>query len=164
MVTAPHLVRPRPRLANWLSSFLLLAPSRALVAVRPFIHAVQHHPLRQRSSAAAAADGAGAQLVWLTGAEDLRLSDHGGFEAASAAGAVVPVFVLDPAVHLSYPPPRLRRLHRALSSLEAALSEEYGVTLVVRRGGASAVLPQVAQECGATACQSGQRCTRAATK
>ena len=33
-----------------------------------------------------AADGA-AQLVWITGAADVRLNDHGGFLAAAATGA-----------------------------------------------------------------------------
>ena len=50
--------------------------------------------------------------MWLTGCGDLRLDDHGGFaEAAAAAAAaapaggdgapVVPVFVLDDAMHLA---------------------------------------------------------------
>ena len=52
----------------------------------------------------------GAQLVWFTGSADLRVGDHGGLldaiaAAAAADAAVVPVFVIDPAVHLRCRPP-----------------------------------------------------------
>jgi hypothetical protein len=48
--------------------------------------------------------------VWFTGSADLRVGDHGGLldaiaAAAAADAAVVPVFVIDPAVHLPCRPP-----------------------------------------------------------
>ena len=94
-----------------------------------------------------------ARIVWLTGSQDLRVHDHGGFCVAAAAdgdGAVVPVFVLDADVHLKYPPSRLRRLHASLASLEKELAERYDVPLVVRTGRPDDVLPEVARECDAT--------------
>ena len=92
----------------------------------------------------------GAQLVWLTGAGDLRAHDNGGLSAAAeAGGSVVPVFVLDDKVHLrGLAPAAVRRLHAALSGLQAQLGER----LVVRSGDSAAVLEQVARECAATAC------------
>lgn len=101
-------------------------------------------------------DVAGAQLVWFTGAADLRVKDHGGLLVAAANcednAAVVPVFILDPVVHLQRPPYLVRRLQRALTSLEAELQVRHGCPLIVRSGPALDVLPQVARECGATAC------------
>ena len=113
--------------------------------------AAQQH----RSRPIVASETAGAQLVWLTGAEDLRLHDHGGFTVAAAAdgdGAVVPVFVFDPAVHLKYSAPRLARLHEALSSLEQTLAKHSEVPLIIRKGKAAEILPQLVQDCGATTC------------
>lgn len=94
-------------------------------------------------------------MVWLTGSEDLRLNDHGGFTCAAAVdgeGAVVPVFVLDPDVHLRYAPPRLAQLHTALSALESQLSEVHSLPLIIRRGNPQDVLPTCAAECGASTC------------
>ena len=113
------------------------ATAQGLRCARPLLSA----------SAEEVAEG-GAQLVWLTGSADLRVHDHGGFTvAASADGdfAVVPLFVLDPSVHLLYPPARLRMLHAALTSVERELKERYDVPLVVRQGKAAEILPRVAQ-------------------
>ena len=93
------------------------------------------------------------QLVWLTGDADLRVHDHGGFTAAAEAnGTVIPLFIVDPEVHLRYPAARLTRLQRALTSLEATLRSSYDLTLVVRSGRAEEVLPSFADEIGASAC------------
>ena len=86
------------------------------------------------------ADGA-AQLVWITGAADVRLHDHSGFLAAAATGAPIkPLCVLDPDVHLKYPPLRLERLHRSLSSLDSQLQSAYGARLAVAVGPTADVL------------------------
>lgn len=121
-------------------------------------HGFLHLPSAQHRRCAAirlcaADEKESAQLVWLTGSQDLRLHDHGGFTVASATeggGAVVPLFIIDPEVHLRYTPARLERVHKALSSLEASLKAEFDVPLIVRRGNPEVVLAQVAQECGAT--------------
>ena len=98
---------------------------------------------------------AGAQLVWFTGSADLRASDHGGLlmgTAAEGEGAVVPVFIIDPQVHLRQPPFLVRRLHAALVSLGEELQMRHGCPLIVRQGTAAELLPKLADECGATVC------------
>lgn len=103
------------------------------------------------------------RLVWLTGHEDLRLHDHGGFNDALMMAAerdefVIPVFIIDQKVHLrSQPHAALRRLHNCLSSLERdissmSLSSLQLLQLVVRTGSSSWVLPALAQETNAIAC------------
>lgn len=94
-------------------------------------------------------------LVWFTGADDLRVHDHGGLSAAASSarnGSVVPIFVLDPDVHLKYAPSRLTLLHTALLSLQKELRERYNVPLLFRRGSTAAVLLDIAHESGATTC------------
>lgn len=99
---------------------------------------------------------AGVQLVWFTGSADLRVSDHGGLLAATSLGedvVVVPLFILDPTVHLRCRPPHLiRRLHASLISLEDELQKRHNCNLIFRQGSAKEVLPLVAKECGATKC------------
>ena len=96
---------------------------------------------------------AGTQLVWLTGAADLRVHDHGGFSAAArSGGATVACFVLNPEFHLRLQPARLARLHRALCSLEDELRDRFEMPLVVLRGDPSEVLPAAAVDCSATTC------------
>lgn len=107
------------------------------------------------------------RLVWLTGFEDLRIYDHGGFKDAfsSAIGMngdlsselIIPVFVIDPEVHLcSRSESALKRLHESLVSLEksiASLSSSPILSpLVVRSGSASSVLSALAKETNAGAC------------
>ena len=103
------------------------------------------------------------RLVWLTGHEDLRLHDHGGFNNALKMAAerdeiVIPVFIIDTKVHLrSQSHVALRRLHHCLSSLERdilslSLASPLLSQLVVRTGSSSWVLPALAQETNAVAC------------
>ncbi|MET8832112.1 deoxyribodipyrimidine photo-lyase [Streptomyces sp. NPDC004610] len=76
---------------------------------------------------------------------DLRLHDHPPLRAAlDAADAVVPLFVLDPAIEATgFPAPNRRAfLHDCLADLDASLRERGG-RLVVRRG------DSVAQVCRA---------------
>ena len=88
-------------------------------------------------------------LVWLR--QDLRLADQPAFAAAAAAGAVIPVYVLDDET----PAPRHRLggaqrwwLHGSLAALAADL-EALGSRLILRRGRADAVLARLADETGA---------------
>lgn len=102
------------------------------------------------------------RLVWLTGHEDLRLHDHGGFSGALSlddCDVVVPVFVLDPNIHLrSKSQSALTRLHKCLSSLESELKTASSSSscilspLIVRSGSASDILPSLAKEINAISC------------
>ena len=124
----------------------LATPLSVAIALRPSIHtpptrtASRAPPLRMAETAA--------RLVWITGAADVRLNDHGGFLAAAATDAPVkPLCVLDPDVHLKYPPLRLERLHRSLSSLDDQLQSAYGARLAVAVGPTADVLSTY-QNCG----------------
>jgi len=108
------------------------------------------------------------RLVWLTGHEDLRLHDHGGFLGALSLDdcLVVPVFVLDPNIHLrSKSQSALIRLQKCLSSLESELETASSSSsspsslssctlspLIVRSGSASDILPSLAKEINAISC------------
>ena len=106
------------------------------------------------------------RLVWLTGNEDLRIHDHGGFIDAFTKAAesesdelVIPVFIIDPKMHLrSRSSSSLIRLHKCLTSLEkeiASLSLSSSSSLhplVVRIGSSPSVLPALAKDLNAIAC------------
>eukprot|EP00531_Pseudo-nitzschia_arenysensis_P005969 CAMPEP_0116122142 /NCGR_PEP_ID=MMETSP0329-20121206/4059_1 /TAXON_ID=697910 /ORGANISM="Pseudo-nitzschia arenysensis, Strain B593" /LENGTH=870 /DNA_ID=CAMNT_0003615975 /DNA_START=96 /DNA_END=2708 /DNA_ORIENTATION=- len=106
------------------------------------------------------------RLVWLTGFEDLRIDDHGGFQDAfsKAIGLngdigselIVPVFVMNPEMHLrSRSESALKRLHESLASLErsiSSLSSPLMTPLVVRSGSPSEVLSALAKETNAISC------------
>lgn len=107
------------------------------------------------------------RLVWLTGFEDLRIHDHGGFKDAFSKvlpingdhgnEMIIPVFVMDPNVHLrSRSPSVLKRLHESLAALEKDISSLSSSSimsqLVVRSGSPSLVLPELARETNAVAC------------
>ena len=87
-------------------------------------------------------------ILWFR--RDLRLADQAALSAAAAAGAVVPVYVLDDET------PKHRKmggasrwwLHHSLASLDAALREK-GSRLVLRRGKSDDVLAALAEETGA---------------
>jgi deoxyribodipyrimidine photo-lyase len=81
-------------------------------------------------------------VVWFR--RDLRVDDHPALEAACAGGAVLPLFVVDPAFERSGEP-RRRMLARALARLDADL----GGALVIRSGDPATVVPAVAAEVGA---------------
>ena len=89
------------------------------------------------------------QIVWLR--RDLRLCDHAAFTAASQAGPVIPVYILDDDT------PGERKLggasrwwlHHALKSLAKDLGR-HGSRLILRCGSVCDILPQLADETGAT--------------
>ena len=76
-------------------------------------------------------------ILWFR--RDLRLSDQAALVAATAAGPVIPVFILDDDT------PKHRRmgaasrwwLHHSLASLDASLREK-GSRLILRRGDSEA--------------------------
>jgi len=88
-------------------------------------------------------------ILWFR--RDLRLSDQAALAAAASEGPVVPVFILDDET------PRHRRmggasrwwLHHSLSSLAADL-EAKGSRLILRRGTATDILPDLLKETGAS--------------
>ena len=84
-------------------------------------------------------------MLWLR--RDLRVRDHPALVAAheAAAGAVLPLFVIDPALWDNAAPARRERLAASLH----ALSTAYAGSLVVRRGAPERVVPAVAQEAAA---------------
>jgi deoxyribodipyrimidine photo-lyase len=88
------------------------------------------------------------QIVWFR--QDLRLADQAAVVAAAAAGPVVAVYVLDDETPGSWAMGGASRwwLHHSLVALAAALAN-HGVPLVLRRGRAGVVLPQIAAEAGA---------------
>jgi deoxyribodipyrimidine photo-lyase len=84
-------------------------------------------------------------LLWFR--RDLRIHDLPALGAAHAAGEVVPVFVVDPALVAAAGAPRVAYLAAAL----AALNEQLGGLLVVRVGDPRQVVPALAAEVQATA-------------
>ena len=82
-------------------------------------------------------------VLWFR--RDLRLADHPALVAAAAAGPVVPLFVLDPALLGPAGGPRTVFLFRCLR----ALDESLGGRLVVRTGDPVDVVAQVASEADA---------------
>ncbi len=84
-----------------------------------------------------------ATLLWLR--RDLRRGDHPALGAAAQHGAVVPVFVLDPAFWETAGPVRRGWLAATLRALDHA----YAGRLCLRRGAPEQVLPALAAEVGA---------------
>jgi deoxyribodipyrimidine photo-lyase len=82
-------------------------------------------------------------LLWFR--RDLRLVDLPALEAAQAAGAVVPVFIVDPLFTRRAGLPRLAYMARALRSLD----EQLGGTLVYRHGDPAEQIVRLAREVGA---------------
>lgn len=81
---------------------------------------------------------------------DLRLDDHAALAAAAAHGEVLPVLIVDSALHarLQASPRRAAFFCAAAASLDASLRER-GTRLLVRRGQAAPILRQLARACGA---------------
>lgn len=86
---------------------------------------------------------ADSSLVWYTGAGDLRV-DH-------LQSTDIPLFVVDPDVHLRGDDAALRRLHTALLSLERDC-KTIGTALHVRVGPAGQVVAEAARACSAVSC------------
>ncbi len=86
-------------------------------------------------------------VLWFR--RDLRLADHPALAAAIARGsAVVPLFVLDERLLAGSAPARSWYLHGALAELDRSLRAR-GSRLLVRRGDARDVVPEVARQLGA---------------
>lgn len=88
-------------------------------------------------------------LLWFR--NDLRLADQPALHAA-AAGPVLPVFVLDDAAPGQWAPGGAARwwLHHSLASLAAELRQR-GADLLLLRGPAEQVIPELARQLGAGA-------------
>ncbi|GAA3610353.1 cryptochrome/photolyase family protein [Microlunatus ginsengisoli] len=81
---------------------------------------------------------------------DLRLRDNPALAAAVHDGsAVLPVFILDPALLAKAGPVRTAWLHAALQVLDADLRERGGPGLSILRGKPETVIPRLAREIGA---------------
>jgi len=104
------------------------------------------------------------RLVWLTGFEDLRIHDNGGFIDAFTKAVesndnelIIPVFAIDPEVHLrSQSASSLKRLHESLKALSKEISllslPSVMSEFVIKVGPSSTLLPALAQEMNAIAC------------
>lgn len=90
-------------------------------------------------------------LVWLR--NDLRLADNPALAAGLAEGAVVLVYVLDPAAR--WGGASLWWLHHSLERLGADIAARGG-QLVLRRGDSRTIIPALAREIGATSVQAGR--------
>jgi len=91
-------------------------------------------------------------LLWLT--RDLRLADNPALHAAlQSARTIVPIFVLDDTAAAQWALGAASRwwLHHSLAALQNALAQA-GATLVLRRGSAEQIIPQVAAAIGAAEC------------
>ncbi|WGX94967.1 deoxyribodipyrimidine photo-lyase [Nocardioides sp. L-11A] len=89
-------------------------------------------------------------ILWFR--RDLRLGDHPALLAAAADGAVLPLFVLDPALWRPAGDVRRGYLLRTLRALDADLRRHgHGRGLVVRSGRPESVVPAVVAEVGARA-------------
>ncbi|MEG3164155.1 deoxyribodipyrimidine photo-lyase [Sphingomonas sp. PB2P19] len=87
-------------------------------------------------------------LLWLR--QDLRLHDQPALIAAAAAGAVIPVYILDDDAPGTWAIGGAQRwwLHHTLEALGAALKEK-GSKLILRRGDAVKTLTALMEETGA---------------
>ncbi len=95
-------------------------------------------------------DSAVLTLLWFS--RDLRLDDNPALDAAAARGPVLPVFIDDAADAGEHAPGGASRwwLHGSLESLAADLRAR-GVSLVLRRGPAAAVIDELLAQSGADA-------------
>jgi deoxyribodipyrimidine photo-lyase len=90
------------------------------------------------------------QIVWFR--QDLRVADQAALAAAAAAGPVVPVYVLDDETPGRWRIGAAQRwwLHHSLAALDADL-RRLGARLLLLRGRAGKVLPELMRVTGATA-------------
>ncbi len=94
-------------------------------------------------------------VVWFR--QDLRMADNPALIAAATAGRVLPVFVLDDDAAGQWAMGGAHRwwLHGSLASLARDLAEA-GAPLVLRRGSAARIIPELVASCEATAVHAGQ--------
>ena len=83
-------------------------------------------------------------LMWFR--RDLRLRDHPALREAASRGAVLPLFVIDPAMWGPAGAAKTAWLAATLRALDASLDGR----LVIRLGDPAEVVPRVAREVGAT--------------
>ncbi|WP_263120062.1 deoxyribodipyrimidine photo-lyase [Cellulomonas sp. RIT-PI-Y] len=88
---------------------------------------------------------------------DLRLGDNPALMAAADSGAVLPVFVLDPALWSAAGDPRRAYLVRSLRALDGQLDGR----LLIRRGRPRTVLPHLVREVEAEAVHVAEDCAPA---
>lgn len=85
-------------------------------------------------------------ILWLC--RDFRFDDNAALLAASAGGAVLPVFIIDAATRAQGSASRWR-LQQALTVFDAAWRARTGEHLTVMQGEAAAILPDLAARIGA---------------
>ncbi len=114
-------------------------------------------PADMATRAAKAREAAdGTTLLWFR--HDLRLADNRALLAAMESGrAVLPVYVLDEAAGERWAPASASRwwLHHSLAALDASLRERGATLLLLRRGDAAALIPELAREAGAREVHAG---------
>lgn len=86
-------------------------------------------------------------LVWFR--DDLRLADHPALHQAAAEGPVAAIFVLDPAQQGGA---QLWWLHHSLAALARDL-HRHGIRLILRRGRAAEIVPELAGQLQAASVQ-----------
>ncbi len=94
-------------------------------------------------------------LVWFR--QDLRLADHAALDAAMVGGRpVLPVYVLDDESPGLWSLGGAARwwLHHSLAALAGSLRQR-GAELILRRGAAASVIPELVRETGAVAVHAG---------
>ena len=94
-------------------------------------------------------------IVWFR--QDLRVADNAALSAAAAAGPVLPVYILDDEAAGDWAMGGAHRwwLHGSLVSLADTLAA-LGAKLVLRRGRAASILPELLQAAGADSVHAGQ--------
>ena len=94
----------------------------------------------------------GTTVLWFR--RDLRLGDHPALHEAAGRGAVLPLFVIDPALWQPAGAAKLAWLASTLRALDSALDGR----LVIRLGDPSEVVPRVAREIGAESVHVSREC------
>ena len=94
----------------------------------------------------------GTTVLWFR--RDLRLGDHPALHEAAGRGAVLPLFVIDPALWQPAGAAKLAWLASTLRALDSALDGR----LVIRLGDPSEVVPRVAREVDAESVHVSREC------